>query len=67
MSVDCSGKSFDQYSPRPRDEPAFGGESGFQVLYQDPESLILAMERVTVLFDRSVLSPSVCHPGHVSV
>ncbi|KAK7109044.1 hypothetical protein V1264_013160 [Littorina saxatilis] len=48
-----SGKSFDQYSPRPRDEPAFGGgEGGFNTLYQDPESLILAMERVTVLFDR---------------
>lgn len=56
--VHFSGKSFDQYSPRPRDEPAFGGESGFQVLYQDPESLILAMERVTVLFDRSVLPQS---------
>ena len=47
-----TGKSFDQYSPRPREEPVFEGESGFSILYQDPESLILAMERVTVLFDR---------------
>ncbi|KAL8615828.1 hypothetical protein ACOMHN_048536 [Nucella lapillus] len=47
-----SGKSCDQYSPRPRDEPAFGGDFGMETLYQDPESLILAMERVTVLFDR---------------
>lgn len=47
-----SGKSFDQYSPRPRDEPAFNTESAFPMLHQDPESLILAMERVTVLFDR---------------
>ncbi|XP_076466851.1 LOW QUALITY PROTEIN: huntingtin-like [Babylonia areolata] len=47
-----SGKSCDQYSPRPRDEPAFGGDGGMETLYQDPESLILAMERVTVLFDR---------------
>ncbi|XP_071090376.1 huntingtin-like isoform X1 [Haliotis cracherodii] len=48
-----SGKQFDQYSPRPRDEmePIFS-DNGFSFVYQDPESLILAMERVTVLFDR---------------
>ncbi|ESO95031.1 hypothetical protein LOTGIDRAFT_160793 [Lottia gigantea] len=47
-----SGKSVDQYSPRPRDmEPSFT-VSSLDVIYQDPESLILAMERVTVLFDR---------------
>ncbi|XP_056004424.1 huntingtin-like isoform X2 [Ostrea edulis] len=43
-----SGKQYDQYSPLPRDSPAYD----FSVVYQDPESLILAMERVTVLFDR---------------
>lgn len=47
------GKSVDQYSPRPREEQVFC-EAGFQLLHQDPDSLILAMERVTVLFDRSV-------------
>ncbi|CAL1538264.1 unnamed protein product [Lymnaea stagnalis] len=46
-----SGKSTDQYSPQPREEQMFG-DSGFQLLHQDPDSLILAMERVTVLFDR---------------
>ncbi|RUS73694.1 hypothetical protein EGW08_018541 [Elysia chlorotica] len=46
-----SGKSSDQYSPRPREEQAFGDNS-FQPIHQDPDSLILAMERVTVLFDR---------------
>ncbi|XP_005093645.2 huntingtin [Aplysia californica] len=46
-----SGKSVDQYSPRPREEQTFG-EPGFELLHQDPDSLILAMERVTVLFDR---------------
>ncbi|KAK7009796.1 huntingtin, partial [Biomphalaria glabrata] len=46
-----SGKSMDQYSPRPREEQVFV-DSGFQLLHQDPDSLILAMERVTVLFDR---------------
>ncbi|XP_061171379.1 huntingtin-like isoform X1 [Saccostrea echinata] len=43
-----SGKQYDQYSPLPRDAPAYD----FNIVYQDPESLILAMERVTVLFDR---------------
>lgn len=43
-----SGKQYDQYSPLPRDSAAYD----FNVVYQDPESLIVAMERVTVLFDR---------------
>nr|XP_022340193.1 huntingtin-like isoform X2 [Crassostrea virginica] len=43
-----SGKQYDQYSPLPRDSAAYD----FSVVYQDPESLIVAMERVTVLFDR---------------
>ncbi|GFO37998.1 huntingtin-like [Plakobranchus ocellatus] len=46
-----SGKSSDQYSPRPREEQLFGDDD-FQPIHQDPDSLILAMERVTVLFDR---------------
>uniref|UniRef100_K1RTC1 Huntingtin n=1 Tax=Magallana gigas TaxID=29159 RepID=K1RTC1_MAGGI len=41
------GKQYDQYSPLPRDSAAYD----FNVVYQDPESLIVAMERVTVLFD----------------
>lgn len=47
-----AGKSLDQYSPRPRDEPTFLVSNAFETVYQDPESLIVAMERVTVLFDR---------------
>lgn len=43
-----TGKQYDQYSPLPRDSAAYD----FNVVYQDPESLIVAMERVTVLFDR---------------
>lgn len=43
-----AGKQYDQYSPLPRDSAA----CDFNVVYQDPESLIVAMERVTVLFDR---------------
>ncbi|XP_052771519.1 huntingtin-like isoform X2 [Mya arenaria] len=46
-----SGKQYDGYSPRPRDQETFTMEEPNDLL-QDPESLILAMERVTVLFDR---------------
>lgn len=49
-----SGKQFEQYSPAPRDS-SYGFPSPGQdyvVGYQDPETLILAMERITVLFDR---------------
>ncbi|KAH3787333.1 hypothetical protein DPMN_165455 [Dreissena polymorpha] len=46
-----SGKQYDGYSPRPRDQGAFNMDEP-QNLLQDPESLIVAMERVTVLFDR---------------
>ena len=45
------GKQYDGYSPRPRDQGAFNMDEP-QNLLQDPESLIVAMERVTVLFDR---------------
>lgn len=51
LKKDCfcwAGKQYDQYSPLPRDSAAYD----FNVVYQDPESLIVAMERVTVLFDR---------------
>lgn len=51
LKKDCfcwTGKQYDQYSPLPRDSAAYD----FNVVYQDPESLIVAMERVTVLFDR---------------
>ncbi|KAL5022595.1 hypothetical protein ScPMuIL_001750 [Solemya velum] len=48
-----SGKQNDQYSPRPRDQdPSESAFEDFEVIHQDPESLIMAMERVTVLFDR---------------
>ncbi|XP_052100645.1 huntingtin-like [Mytilus californianus] len=47
-----SGKQYDQYSPVPRDTSKKTSAYNFDVVYQDPESLILAMERVTVLFDR---------------
>ncbi|XP_060084449.1 huntingtin-like [Ylistrum balloti] len=47
-----SGKQYDQYSPSPRDAEPGTTAYDFEVVYQDPESLILAMERVTVLFDR---------------
>lgn len=53
-----SGKQFDQYSPAPRNTSRsfFDHDNDpFTIVYQDPESLILAMERVTVLFDRWVL------------
>ncbi|XP_050396465.2 huntingtin [Patella vulgata] len=47
-----SGKSLDGYSPRPREtQPSFSDEA-LDMICQDSESLILAMERVTVLFDR---------------
>jgi hypothetical protein len=46
------GKQYDQYSPQPRDMEPFNPSSDADLIYQDPESLILAMERVTVLFDR---------------
>ncbi|XP_053407184.1 huntingtin-like isoform X2 [Mercenaria mercenaria] len=46
-----SGKQYEGYSPRPREHEAFNMEEPSSLL-QDPESLILAMERVTVLFDR---------------
>ncbi|XP_060568114.1 huntingtin-like isoform X3 [Ruditapes philippinarum] len=46
-----SGKQYDGYSPRPREHETFNMEEPTNLL-QDPESLILAMERVTVLFDR---------------
>ncbi|KAL4231691.1 hypothetical protein ACF0H5_009269 [Mactra antiquata] len=46
-----SGKQYDGYSPRPREHDSFTLEEPGNLL-QDPESLILAMERVTVLFDR---------------
>jgi hypothetical protein len=45
------GKQYDGYSPRPREHETFNMEEPTNLL-QDPESLILAMERVTVLFDR---------------
>jgi len=45
------GKQYDGYSPRPRENETFTMEEQSSLL-QDPESLILAMERVTVLFDR---------------
>lgn len=47
----CIGKQYEGYSPRPRENEAFTMEEQGSLL-QDPESLILAMERVTVLFDR---------------
>ncbi|CAG2238747.1 HD [Mytilus edulis] len=47
-----SGKQYDQYSPLPRDTSKNSSAYNFDAVYQDPESLILAMERVTVLFDR---------------
>ncbi|XP_033756060.1 huntingtin-like [Pecten maximus] len=47
-----SGKQYDQYSPSPREVEPGTTAYDFEVVYQDPESLILAMERVTVLFDR---------------
>ncbi|CAG2221231.1 HD [Mytilus edulis] len=45
-------KQYDQYSPLPRDTSKNSSAYNFDAVYQDPESLILAMERVTVLFDR---------------
>ncbi|KAK3095770.1 hypothetical protein FSP39_018831 [Pinctada imbricata] len=45
-----SGKQRDQFSPRPRQSTE--NVYNFDMVLQDPESLILAMERVTVLFDR---------------
>ncbi|KAK3589444.1 hypothetical protein CHS0354_020780 [Potamilus streckersoni] len=48
-----SGKQYEQYSPRPRDQdPMTFNLEDQVVMLEDPESLILAMERVTVLFDR---------------
>lgn len=48
-----SGKQYDQYSPVPRNtEPLAPNVYTFDALYQDSETLIQAMERVTVLFDR---------------
>ncbi|KAL3864910.1 hypothetical protein ACJMK2_006556 [Sinanodonta woodiana] len=48
-----SGKQYEQYSPRPRDQdPMYFNLEDQAVMLEDPESLILAMERVTVLFDR---------------
>ena len=46
-----TGKQVDGYSPRPRELEAFNLDEP-AIMYQDPESLIVAMERVTVLFDR---------------
>ena len=54
------GKQYDQYSPRPRDQEAFNMDEPAS-LFQDPESLIVAMERVTVLFDRYTQSLNVTY------
>ncbi|XP_029645621.1 huntingtin isoform X2 [Octopus sinensis] len=49
-----SGKQFEQFSPTPRDTVfnSSNSDPDYVVVYQDPETLILAMERITVLFDR---------------
>ena len=49
-----TGKQEEAYSPSPRDTEQQSPMYSFENVYQDPESLILAMERVTVLFDRYV-------------
>ena len=49
----CVGKHGDEWSPT--DVVDSQGAAFFSDGMQDPESLIVAMERVTLLFERSVL------------
>lgn len=52
MADHISGKHGDQWTPtQVIEQPDFFPGPQFQIS-QDPESLIVAMERVTVLFDR---------------
>ena len=57
ISVDiclhCEGKHGEEWSPA--DVVDSQGAAFFSDGMQDPESLIVAMERVTLLFERSVL------------
>ena len=47
-----TGKQLDQYTPTQGEEEAPSFPESDDTIPQDPESLIVAMERVTVLFDR---------------